>query len=623
MLTRGGATRVRRAGLALAIAGASLLLSLGLARTARPPGIFLKYVDAVNHPDPSRYQDLSPLYLSLARTVLPRAGIRGLRLFHAILLALACAAGALTVELSSGPTAGMAAGILLVSYRPFLVYAGVLEPETLIVALLAAALHAAHRSRREGNGGRSASRWAAVASLFLGLAAMARPQYVILVPLWALWVLRPAGEVGRWRPTLAALSAGAILLLPFAAHRLLRYGSLSVMNPGPVFYEGNGPQSSTGIYTPPHIVERLAATYASGADMAHVAYRRVASAETGQAATPSVANRYWAGLALDGIRRRPWRAAQRFVSKAALALAPYELHDLINADDLDRRLRRKLPWGFGLVLTLACLALLRNPGSILRHLPALSIAGLSWAVQVLFYPSARQRLPMALGLCVAGVALLASAPRRRRGLATASIAALALVGALTYFGAPVACLEEAKARTALGVLGPSAGESLAAFLDGRAWRPQIWEAARAVALARDAFERGRPVPAIAPLAVALRRASGPDWLRARAAWLAARSSLVSGQTGTARSLVRQCVALDSDFGPGRALLTALDATSCPAGLDRQALVPGEDPMNAQLLLAQAAASVQGPSCAARVAHTVLKAFPALAGAQAATTKPIG
>ncbi len=605
--------RLRRAVVAAVVAGASLLLSLGPAGTTHPPGTFLKYPDAVDHWDPSRAQDYSPLYLTLARVAVPAAGIPGLRRLQTVMLAVACAAAALAVELEAGAVAGLLAGLLLASYRPLLVYAGVLEPEILITTLLALALYAAHGCRHdEGSGWRGAA-WAAAAALCLALAAMARPQYVVLIPLWALWALRPAGEPGRWRPTVAALLAAALLLVPFAVHRLTRYGSLSVMNPGPVFYEGNGPQSPVGAWTPPRIVDRLTRTYTSGSDMAHVAYRQVAAAELGHPVGPAGANRYWAGLALDALRRRPARAVRLFLSKALLGLAPYELHDLINAHDLDRRLRRFLPWGFELIFVLTILAVPALPGRMTRLFPALSLAGLSWVVQIVFYPSARQRLPMALGLGVAAVILLASRPARLRSLALAVAAALALGAALTLFGAPVACANEAMASTLLGLPPPSTGERLAALLDGRAWRPSLRRTADAVALAGDAFEDGRPVAAASPLAAELRRASGPAWLRARAAWLAARSLDASGRYAAALEQARHAVALDGELLPARALLAALETPTCPEGLEHRLLIPGEDPLDAQLLLAEAAAPIHGPGCAGRVGHTVLAAFPELAG----------
>jgi len=604
--------RLRRITMAAVVAGASLLLSLGPARTIRPPGTFPKYPDAVTHWDPSRSQDYSPLYLGLARAVVPVAGVPGLRWAQTVLLATACTAAALTVELEAGALAGLLAGLLLASYRPLLVYAGVLEPEVLIVTLLALALLAVHRARRREVSPWARCLWAAAGSACLALAAMARPQYVLLLPLWILWSVRSPGEPGRWRAPAAALLAATVLLAPFGVHRLMRYGSLSVMNPGPVFYEGNGPQSLQGTYTPPRLVARVAGTLGAGADLAHVAYRRVAAAELGRPAGPAATNRYWMDLALEGLRQLPLQASRRFASKALLALAPYELHDLLNAHDLDRRLRRWLPWGFGLPLGLLLVVLLVAPRHLLPFVPALSIAGLSWLVQIVFYPSARQRLPMALALFVVTISLLASRTPNRRRLVSAAGAAVVLVAGLTLFSAPIACANDAMASTFLGLPHRSGGEVLATLFDGRAWRPAVRRTAEAVALAEDTFEDGRPVAIDSSLTVQLRRASGPGWLRARAAWLVARSLAVSGRDREALGQVRRAVALDGGFLPARALLTVLESPACPEGLDGKVRVPGEDPLDAQFLLAEAAAPVRGPDCAARVGQAVFAAFPKLA-----------
>jgi len=603
--------RWRRATLAVAIVGVCLLLSLGPGRTTHPPGTFSKYPDAVVHWDPSRIQDYSPLYLELARLVIPSGGIPALRWLQTVLLAMACTAAALTVELEAGFAAGLLAGLLLASYRPLLVYAGVLEPEILIVTFLALALFTFHRAARETGSAWRPVAWAAGAALCLALATLARPQYLVLIPFWALWSRRPPGAARRWHPTVAALLAAALVLVPLAAHRLVHVGSLSVMNPGPVFYEGNGPQSLAGTYTPPHLVAQLAKTFPSGADMAHVAYREVAAAELGHPVGPSEANHYWANLALEGLRQRPWHGIHRFLSKTLLALGPYELHDLINAHDLDRRLRRLLPWGFGLVFFLAVLAAPLLPGSGDQMLPALSLAILPWFVQIVFYPSARQRLPMALGLTVAAVTLLASRRRQLRRPVLTAGAALVLVAGLTLFGSPIACTNEAMTSTFLGLAAPSPGERVAAMLDGRAWRPAVRRSVDVVTLAEDAFDHGRPVAAASPLAADLRRVTGPRWLRARAAWLTARSLSLSGRFPEALEQVRRAVSLDEDLLRARALLPALQEPGCPLGLENRVIVPGEAPLDAQFLLAEAAHAIWGAGCGDRVGHTVFAAFPKL------------
>jgi len=602
---------IHRAFPLLLVAVLSLVFSLGIGGTLHPPGVFVKYTDAARHWEPSRIQDFSPFYLGFVRVFLPAVGVNGLRLLQALLLAAACASVAATVGLEAGLRAGVAAGVVAASYRPFLVYAGVLEPETLILCLLALALHAAYRARRTTGGRGHAAAWAALASVWLAFAAMARPQYVVLVPIWALWFASGKEAPRRWRQPAAALLAAAVLLIPFALHRLHTAGSLSVMNPGPVFYEGNGPQSPAGAYTPPHIVDRVARILGPGADLAHVAYRQVASAELGRPADPATTNRFWTALALDGLGRRPLVAARRFLSKALLALAPYELHDLVNAHDLDRRIRRILPWGFGLLLLLATISIPSLPGQASRVFPALSLAGLSWIVQIVFYPSARQRLPMALGLTVAAGILLACHPPHRRRSALTVSAALVLAFALTYHGAAIACWEEAGVSSVLGASRPSVGETAATFLDGRAWRPSVRRTADAAVLAEDSFDAGRPVTAGSPLATTLRQASGPAWLRARAGWLVARSLAVSGNPDGARELARQATALDPGLMPARALLAVLRKQDCPAGREEAVLVPGGSRLDAQLILAEAALAIRGPACARRVGSRVFTAFPGL------------
>jgi len=599
-----------RAALAAAVFAAALLAALAVADTLHPPGTFLKYPAAAAHPDPSRVQDYSPLYLGLARIVVPAGGVRGLRVVQAVLFAGTAVLAALAVALAAGPAAGMAAGLFLASYRPFLVYAGVLEPETLILFLLAAALAAGQAARR-ANSRNTASRasplWAAAAAGAVAMAALARPQFVILVPVWIAWTAGGAGGRDR-RSILAATAAAVLVLAAFAGPRLARTGNLAVMDPGTVFYEGNGPRAVWGMYTPPGLVERLQAA-SREPDAAHVVYRRLAEAELGRPLTRTRANRYWAGLAVDAIVHRPGRAAVRFLHKAILAVAPAELHDLVNALDFDRRVRRRLPWGWGVVF-LAAAAL--GPGIAKRRRELagpLSIAALAWAVQVVFYPSARQRLPLALALVVAAAAALPVHAGGRRRPAAAAVGLLLLV-IVTWVSAPPAVYQEARLGSGLAPLPPGAGGRAAAFLDGRSWRPRGGRTARLVVAAGDAFRGGRFLGSSDPLVVALLgAAAGPAWLRARADCWLARAALVDGDRGRAARLAGDAARLDPGLVDAAAAVRALVDGACPGPALAAKPPPGVDALDFRFAVAEWSLLAHGPGCARRVAGPLLAAFP--------------
>src|SRR5271166_6576505 len=105
------------------------------------------------------------------------------------------------------------------------------------------------------------------------------------------------------------------------------------------------------------------------------------SRTAGSRRPPLAANRYWTGLAWEAMAARPWEAARRFARKALLALAPYEGHDLLLAERLDRRLRRWLPWGFALPLLALPWVPLARRGRLAELAGPLAVAALAFAVQ--------------------------------------------------------------------------------------------------------------------------------------------------------------------------------------------------------------------------------------------------
>ena len=602
----------RRLGLAAIVFVFAVGLALGLAGTTRPPGTFMKYPDATVHRDPSRIQDYSPLYLSLTRVLYPVGGIRLMRVTQTLLFAAAASAVAVAVELEAGFAAGLAAGAFMASYRPFLVYAAVLEPETLILFLLAVALLAAIRVRTEDRlekGTLSAS----VAAGSLALAALARPQFIVLVPVWIWWMARERKGRNRRTIVVAAAAIATLIVAPFAGIRLARVGSLSVMDPGTVFYEGNGPQSPTGTFTQPAIVKRLQELSTAGADAAHVAYRRVASAEAGRPLTRDESNRYWAGLALSEIAAHPGRAAARFASKALLAWGPAELHDLVNAEDLDRRIRRRLPWGWGVLLVGLVVVAPGIRRRLFTVLGPISLIGLAWAVQVIFYPSARQRLPMVLAAVVV-VAVAAPASRVRWRCAAVQVGlGLAIFVVVTWVCAPAAVFHGVDLGSGLRPLRGGRGEALAACLDGRSWRPGVGKVVRAMVEISDSFDSGRAVGAASPEAAALRAGtSGPGWLRSCAAYWVARSYLADGGLREASIWVGRACRLDPENLRARALLRVLEAAGCGALRRTRRHWPGADLLDADLALVEAVGAAYGPACTPRVAPALFAAFPELA-----------
>jgi len=593
----------------LAGAAATLLAVVG-AKALAPPGYFTKYLEAARASEEvrrARAADYSPLYLELARAVVPHWGARGLLVGNVAAHAATCAAIAAVVALAVGWGWGLVTGLVAAAYRPFLVYTAVLEPEAVLLALLSWALLAGVLARRVEQAPRWPAALASTAGIALGLAGLARPAYVVLVPAWAVWLAWREGRPRHWRIASVLVAGAAVVVIPALVHRWVQTGTVMLMNPGPVFYEGNGPQALGAPGVPPELAKMLEARGGAGGDWAHEAYRRLAAA-AGRDPNVAANNRYWWALAWEYLGTDAKISTGRLLAKAGYALGPYEFHDLPEAEELDRRLRRALPWGFG-VLAAALLVSLPGWGRALPVMAGAAAVGmLSLAVQVAFYASARQRLPLALAILVlAPVALSCCAGRPRRQLVLAGLAAAVVTAALAWHTAPLASLRHAQLST---LLGPAPPAPLAEWLDSRAWRPAAAVAAQRVVLAGQL-----PVPVEAEvleeyLAPAL--ATDVPWLRGRARWQLARHHAARGSYSSAVLLACQAATEAPQLVQAAALCAAGRRGRADDGDLASWRPAGVDPVSARFALARAMVALGQRDAGAILAQPVLGLFPELA-----------
>jgi hypothetical protein len=303
--------RPRSAGAAGALPALAALsvaiVAMVLVDAIHPSVVFVKYLAAARAPASeraARILDYSPLYLALTTLLLPW-GPAAILAFQGMLHALTAAAAARFTALLAPRGWPWLAGCGVALYRPLLTYVSIHEPETTIVFVLALAVLAGGeaRSRLGGDGPRRAAVWVILAFVGLSLATLARPTSLLLFPAWVGWMgsalSRPRRRGVVWIVT-AAVAVGAVVLVPPLASRARLSGTPVIMNPGPVFYEGNSP-GATGLnrYAPLALIA-LEHGGPGRIDYGHVAYRRIASFATGHSVSPAASTRYWARLGWPG-----------------------------------------------------------------------------------------------------------------------------------------------------------------------------------------------------------------------------------------------------------------------------------------------------------------------------------
>jgi len=326
-------------------------------------------------------------------------------------LAVVATAGLLAgvARKAAGEGAGLSTAALLLLYHPPMFFAARPLGEALGLLLLALSVSFASR---EGE------RAGVVAGLGLGLASLARPNFLPLAPLWA------AGDVARRRTRRGSLLLGAVLLmiLPAMWHNFAAAPGHVVpvsANGGVVFWLGNAP-GAIGVYTPTSGFTGALRTQQQEA-------MTEASARSGRALDAVESDGFWWR---EGMRARvadPGGTIALFLRRALLTVDTAE-HGLDYAPALDANpLRFATPLPFAVLLGLAAFGVAAIGLSRTGGFALWSAVAVAAAAPLVFYVSSRHRLPVACLLAVpAGAGLAALRDTRRVWPYVAGVGALAL-----------------------------------------------------------------------------------------------------------------------------------------------------------------------------------------------------
>lgn len=428
----------------------------------------------------------SPLYPYLLAIYLVLFG-KDLTLLRLLQFAIGAATVVLTYFLGRrifGRASAVVAALAAALYGPFLFYEGQVMKEFLTPFFSAAMLllfHAALEARaREAPASAKAAVLFALSGLCIGVGALVRDNFLLLLPLLAGYAAlapwspgprgssrippreRIAGAAARFAGAAAMIAGALAALLPVAARNYAVAGEwvLTTSGGGEVFYIGNGPYAN-GAYVPPPWVR-------SNPRFEHEDFRMKARDLTGRPLTRSEASRFWYAEGLKAIRSDPWRWTKLMARKALLFLDDHELPDNYSFYSF-----RRFSWILAILPTFGWIAALAAPGIVVtaprwREILPLYLAAAGYMASVMiFFNFARFRLPFVQILtlfagagAVAVGSALASAFRDRRGYARGAVLAASsvVIFAATHFDLSSGSEEPFQDRLHLGAAYRQAGK---------------------------------------------------------------------------------------------------------------------------------------------------------------------
>ncbi len=293
---------------------------------------------------------LYPFFLSLIYRIFGH-DLLAVRIVQAVIGSATTAALAGSGWRMGGRRAALWAAVMAVIYGPLIFFDAELLIPNLLVALLAWTLFFSL--------GRPSARNYTVSAVLLGLAVITRPNALLLVPVFCmyLWMRTGAGtgiprRILAWFTVLALAPAVVVTVMNAREEGTFVF----VASQGGVnFYAGNNPQAAGRTVVVPEMKHRQTG-WSNFVELSH----DVAEEETGRELDSREVSGFWAGRALDWMRSEPAAAAILTLKKVYYVINAFEVTNnrdpYLNASFPLNVLMWKTPWfafPWGIVFPLA------------------------------------------------------------------------------------------------------------------------------------------------------------------------------------------------------------------------------------------------------------------------------
>jgi tetratricopeptide (TPR) repeat protein len=308
---------------------------------------------------------------------------------------------------------GFLAGLMYALYGNLIILESTLEPTVFVLSFNLLAVYGLVRFREDGAPLGRAWIWPLLAGLFVGLSIITKPNFLLFLPVGAVWLLASVGQtVGfqrRLANTLCFFTAALVVVIPVNVRNYVKLHDfiLVTADAGKVFFHGNG-RGATALQGTGLPDEGFAEEGADEPDYAHVLYRKTASNLSGRALSPSESSKFWIRRALDDIISDPVAYMKLELKKLFYFFNDYEMHYIASAY---KEYKASIAFPFiryGVIASLGLLGMLLAFKNFKTHSLLYAVVFVYLFSGMLFLVQSRYRTPAVPYLCLfAGYAIYA------------------------------------------------------------------------------------------------------------------------------------------------------------------------------------------------------------------------
>lgn len=300
-----------------------------------------------------------------------------------------------------GKEAGLFAALLVAVYGNLMVLESTLEPTVFVLLFNMLAVYFLLEVKDDT--GMFSGKWvsAAAAGFFVGLSIVTKPNFLLFLPIGAVWILFLGGRIGRRSQTLVFCFMALVVVLPVTVRNYVKLHDfvLVTADAGKVFFHGNG-KGATALEGTGLPNEGFMEETGVEPDYAHVLYRKTASRLTGKNLTPSQSSKFWMSKTLDDIRNNPAGYLVLEVKKLLYFFNDYEMHYIASAYK-EYKATLSFPFvRYGIIASLGLLGMALSLGRFKALFPVYGIVFIYLLSGLFFLVQSRYRMPAVPYLCL-------------------------------------------------------------------------------------------------------------------------------------------------------------------------------------------------------------------------------